>query len=80
MKIEREQNTKTFDTPRGKLTVTSVWLIHREPRSGQNQIFNMQRESVNFQSEGDWLSDEMASELAGFLLEGGTPPKWLDEA
>lgn len=80
MKLEREQETKTFDTPKGRLKVTTVWRIHREPHSGLNQVFNKQRETVNFESEGDWLTDDMAAELAEFLLEGGDIPKWLDEA
>ena len=80
MQIEREKETKTFDTPKGRLTVTTVWRIHREPYSGKNQVFNKQRETVNFQSDGDWLTDDMADELADFLLEGGNLPKWLDEA
>jgi len=80
MQIEREQETKIFDTPKGRLTVTTVWRIHREPYSGKSQVFNKQRETVNFQSEGDWLTDDMAADLAGFLLEGGDLPKWLDEA
>jgi len=80
MQIEREQENRTFDTPMGRLTVIQVYRIHREPHSGKNQVVSKQRDSISFYTEGDWLTEEMASELAKSLREGSEMPKWLAEA
>lgn len=77
---ETEESTRTYETPLGRLTVTRVELIRREPYSGERQVVERRLHSVDISADGDWLSDEMANELAAAMLEGGPWPTWLGPA
>lgn len=80
MKRETETSEHTYQLPQGQLRVTQTFAIYREHYSGQNQVFLKKLEQTQFHADGEWLTDEMASELAAWVLEDGDMPRWLEEA
>jgi len=80
VKRETETTQHTYQLPLGKLHVTKIFAVYREHYSGKNQVFQKKLEQVKLQADGDWLTDDMAADLAAWMLEGKHPPKWLEEA